>query len=171
VLNNWHNQPGLATWHGQTVPLSWPAGCASFPWPGCASQHGASVLDPWGFRAMLSDLFRGFKIASLALLSAKYRPSFCSFNKVLENTERCYMSKMYAKGHRFDPFLTWLNAKMREERSQIGAKIGLKQRFITRLCLSLACFQERLAHKAPKREINICPRSFSGKRWTINNPR
>jgi len=57
----------------------------------------APVLDPWDFCATLSGLFRSFKLASLALLSAEYRPSFRSFDKVPENTERCYMSEMYTK--------------------------------------------------------------------------
>ena len=36
------------------------------------------------------------------------------------------MSEIYAKGGRFDTFLTRLNMKTREKRSQIGAKLRLK---------------------------------------------
>jgi len=99
---------------------------ASFEWHGRATRHRVPVLDLRRFRVTLCDLLHGFKLASLALLSAKYRPSFSFFDKVTKNTERCYMSKMYAKGGRFDPFLTRLNGKTREKRSQIGAKIGSK---------------------------------------------
>jgi len=116
VPNNWHNRPRLAMWHdratwhscairhGQTVPLGRPVGCSSLSWPNCTSQHGTPMLNPWDFRAILRGLFCGFKLASLALLSAKYRPSFRFFDKVPENTERCYMSKMCAKGGRIDFF-------------------------------------------------------------------
>ena len=58
--------------------------------------------------------------------SAKCRLSFRFFNKVPENTERCRMSKEYAKGDRFDPSLTQLNVKTGEEMDQIRAKNGTK---------------------------------------------
>jgi len=100
VPNNWDNRPGVVTRHGRAIwhsPLGWLAGCAGFSWPSCASQHGEPMLDRWDLRTTLSDLFRSFKLTSLALLSAKYCPPFRSFDKVPENTKRCYMSKMYAK--------------------------------------------------------------------------
>lgn len=99
---------------GTVVPHCWPAGRASFVWHGRATRHGVPVLNPWRFRVTLSDLFCGFELAFLAFLSAKYRPSFRSFDKVPENIERCYMSKMYAKRDRFDHFLTRSNVKTRE---------------------------------------------------------
>jgi len=82
----WHNRPRPAQ-VARACHLAIPAGCASFPCP--------AVLPMFDFRAML---FRDFKPVFLALLSAKCHSSFCFFDKVSENTERCYMSKMYAKG-------------------------------------------------------------------------
>jgi len=73
----WH---GLATWRLRPVFMAWLCYMCSIR---------------WDFHA---TLFHGFKLALLALLSAKYRLSFHFFDKVLENTERCCMSKMYASG-------------------------------------------------------------------------
>lgn len=76
-------------------------------WPGRATWRLRAVVPvfvawlcypcsiPWDFRV---TLFCGFKLASLTLLSAKCRPSFRFFDKAPENTERRYMSGMYAKG-------------------------------------------------------------------------
>ena len=123
AADTWH---GRATWHRQAVPHCWPACRANFVWHGRATQQGVPVLDPRCFRVMLGDPFHGLKLASLALLSAKCRLSFRFFDKVPKNIERCYMSKMYAKGGRFDHFLTRLNVKTREKRSQIRAKMRSK---------------------------------------------
>jgi len=115
-----------ATQHGVAMPPCWPALIGSLARHTRAGKRGISVLNLWSFHAMLSDLFRNLKLASLALLFAEYHPFFCSFNKILENIERCYMSEIYAKGGWFDPFLTWSNMKISEKGSQIGAKMGLK---------------------------------------------
>ena len=112
--------------HGVAVPHYWPVLRTALSWHVHAGWHGGLVPNCWNFLATLSDHFRDFKVISLALLSAKYCLSFRSFGKVPKNTERCYMSEMYAKGGRFDPFLTRLNMKAQEKRSQIGAKIGSK---------------------------------------------
>ena len=103
----WH---GRAPRYGGTVPIIWQNG------PKPTKQHRRATwltgrlcrfsvarlcypcLTPRDFRATLGGLFRGFKFTSLALHSAKCCPSFCFFDKVPENTERRYMSKMYTKG-------------------------------------------------------------------------
>jgi len=108
------------------VPHCWPAGHASFVWHGRATRHRVPVLDPWRFRATLSDLFHGFKFASLALISAKYHPSFHSFSNVLENTGRCNMSEMHVNKADLTLFLTRLSLKTWEKRCQILAKVGSK---------------------------------------------
>ena len=104
-------RPGHATWLAR---------CASSVF---VARLAIGVLIRWDFRA---TLFCGFKLASLALLSAKCCSSFHFFDTVPENIERRYMSKKYAKGGRFDPSLIRLNVKTREKMSQIGAKIGTK---------------------------------------------
>jgi len=86
----------------------------------------APVLDPWDFRATLSDLFHGFKLASLALLSAKYHLSFHSFSKVPENTEKRNMSEIYVKKADLTLLLTRLSLKTWGKRGQIWAKVGSK---------------------------------------------
>ena len=136
----WH---GRASRHGGTMPKIWhnrprPAQAArachlarpshAIGWfrpvvPVSIARLCYPCLTPWDFRA---TLFCGFKLASLALLSAKYRPSFCLFDKVPKYNERCYISKMYTKGGRFDHSLTRSKVKTREKKSQIGAKIGSK---------------------------------------------
>ena len=70
------------------------------------SRLAIRVSIRWDFRA---TLFRGFKLASLALLSAKCCSSFHFFNTILENIERRYMSKKCAKGGRFHTSLTLSN--------------------------------------------------------------
>jgi len=65
-------------------------------------------------------------LASLALPSAECRLSIHFFDKVPENTERCRISKKYAKGDRFDPSLAQLNVKTGEKMDEIGAKSGTK---------------------------------------------
>jgi len=83
---------GTGVPHGTARPchVAASAGCAGFRGPVC---YVCSI--PWYFRA---TLFRDFKDASSALFSAKCRSPFRFFDKVFENVERCYMSKMYAKG-------------------------------------------------------------------------
>ena len=90
----------------------------------CCGLDGYRHFGSSGFHGTL--FFRGL-LASLTLLSGKCCSSFRFFNKVPENIERCYMSKKYAKGGRFDYSLTRSNVKMREKISQIGAQMGLNR--------------------------------------------
>ena len=105
----WH---GHANQHGVAVPHCWPVLHATLSRHDRAGWRGDPVPNCWNFHATPSNHFRDYKIASLALLSAKYCLSFRSFGKVLENTEKCYMSEIYAKGDRFDHFLIQSNMKM-----------------------------------------------------------
>ena len=93
---------------------------------GRATQHGVPVLDPWRFHAMLSDPFHGLKLASLALLSAKYQPSFRSFSNVPENTRGRNMSEVHVKEADLTLLLTRLSLKTWEKRGQISSKVGSK---------------------------------------------
>ena len=99
-------RPRQALTRGTVVLHCWLACRANFVWHERATRHGVPMLDPKCFRTTLCELFCGFKLASLALISSKYRSSFHFLDKVPENTKRCYMSKIYAKGGRFDHFLT-----------------------------------------------------------------
>jgi len=84
-------------------PATWLVGRASSVF---IARLAIGVSIHWDFRA---TLFRGFKLASLVLLYAKCYSSFHFFDIVPENIKRRYMSKKYAKGGRFDHFLTRSN--------------------------------------------------------------
>ena len=83
-------RPNRAMWQGQAVPLGCLSLMCRFSWPGCATCARS--------RGTFAQRFFAALLASLALLSTKCRSSFRFFDKDSENTERCYMSKMYVKG-------------------------------------------------------------------------
>jgi len=96
-----HKGHGRAMWHGHAVPF----GCLGHL---CPSSWLARATWVWCRGTSVQHSFATF-LAFLAFLSAKCYSSFRFFDKVPENIERCYMSKKYAKGDRFDSSLTRSN--------------------------------------------------------------
>jgi len=94
---------------------------AGLAWSGLCGSALPHAFDSPGLPC---DAFFVVFHASLALLSAKCCSSFCFFNKVLENIERCQTSEKYVKGGRFDSSLTWSNVKTLGKRVKQGLKMG-----------------------------------------------